>query len=293
MQNMQNTLNIPEYFICPICATAITPNKKNWVCQNNHSFDVAKQGYVNLLPVQHKKSKQPGDDANMVLARNVFLNAGFYAPLKTAILEALSTCVGDVKKPDMLDVGCGEGYYTLDMAGLARHLTAIDISKSAVLQCAKKAKQTQQRNISTIVASASALPLQNDSVDILTSIFSPILPDAFYRVLKKQPSSKLCVVKPAQKHLFAIRDQLFDVVNLHDSDKFIHTLAPFFSLGEKKRVTFSMQLDNTALIHLLAMTPYAYKAKPEKRATLESLPSLTVTADFYIYLFDLVEAVTG
>ena len=98
--------------ICPICQTPLEPNGSGLACENRHSFDRARQGYYNLLPVQHKNSRDPGDNAAMVEARRRFLEGGHYAPL-AARLAALAA---EYQPARWLDIGCGEGYYTEQIA---------------------------------------------------------------------------------------------------------------------------------------------------------------------------------
>ncbi len=85
--------------------------KNSYICPQRHQFDMAKEGYVNLLPVQHKRSRDPGDSAEMMQARRAFLDAGHYQPLRDAIVAQLREWL-DEKATAVLDIGCGEGYYT-------------------------------------------------------------------------------------------------------------------------------------------------------------------------------------
>ena len=78
---------ISKSYQCPLCQQVLVFNEQSYRCTNNHSFDQAKEGYVNLLPVQHKHSKDPGDNKAMVNARRAFLDLGFYQPLVKAITE--------------------------------------------------------------------------------------------------------------------------------------------------------------------------------------------------------------
>ena len=94
--------------MCPVCREALTLNERTWRCANSHSYDVAKQGYVNLHVVQHKHSKNPGDTPESVQARRAFLSAGHYAPLQQAVINK----VRELRIENLLDIGCGEGYYT-------------------------------------------------------------------------------------------------------------------------------------------------------------------------------------
>ena len=104
--------------MCPVCREALTLNERTWRCANSHSYDVAKQGYVNLHVVQHKHSKNPGDTPESVQARRAFLSAGHYAPLQQAVVNR----VRELRIENLLDIGCGEGYYT-------------DAMQAEVLQC--------------------------------------------------------------------------------------------------------------------------------------------------------------
>lgn len=274
------TAKCDTLYLCPICGELLFKYASHWQCQNNHSFDVAKQGYVNLLPVQHKNSRSPGDAADMVAARDAFLSAGYYQSLQAALVDTVSPW----QAQHLLDVGCGEGYYTLALAEATKQVTAFDIAKAAVQTVAKKARQQHLETVQCLVASAAQMPLADASVDVVTSIFSPIVPHELARVLKS--TGKLVIAKPAEQHLWTLREQLFDEVMEHDSDKFISQLSASFVLQDKQHVTCDMALDNAAINHLLTMTPYAYKAKPDKRAAVEQLDSLSVTASFYIYVFE-------
>lgn len=98
-------------FICPLCQTLLNQRKIHFCCPGGHHFDKAKEGYVNLLPVQHKCSRSPGDRSEMMKARRKFLDAGHYLRLRECIVQKLqyhlpSSCEA------MLDIGCGKGYYT-------------------------------------------------------------------------------------------------------------------------------------------------------------------------------------
>ncbi len=98
-------------FSCPLCHQPLTQANNSFVCPGRHQFDVAKEGYVNLLPVQHKRSRDPGDSAEMMQARRAFLDAGHYQPLRDAIVNVLKE-KSNSEDAAILDIGCGEGYYT-------------------------------------------------------------------------------------------------------------------------------------------------------------------------------------
>ncbi|MER2012992.1 MAG: rRNA (guanine-N1)-methyltransferase, partial [Psychrobacter alimentarius] len=190
---------------------------------------------VNLLPVQQKKSKAPGDSQASIEARKRFLNAGHYQVLQALIGQQMQQLlakrgVGDEPgKPPVnwLDIGCGEGYYTQAMAqlesGLIDNLIAADISKPALVELAKVSKTTgklwyqQDKDTSAgttiiypLVTSAANLPLSAHSMKGISSIFSPILPRAFAEVLSDD--GYLIIAKPDAGHLASMREALFDDV---------------------------------------------------------------------------------
>ncbi len=303
-------------FNCPICQSPLIVSNKTWQCrgitsdnQRQHCFDVARQGYVNLLPVQQKKSKHPGDSHQSIMARQRFLQTGFYQSLQQRICELIQNHL--TVKGRWLDIGCGEGYYTQAMANIdtIEQLIAIDISKSAVSELAKVSKQQQMlwsqhleqqtsleqqtnsekptgASVYPLVASASKLPLNNQSVQGISSIFSPIFSKEIAHVLAKQ--GILLLAKPDIGHLASMRAGLFDEVREHNSDKFLQDLeTEGLQLIYKDKLFYEFMLNQTQLADLLTMTPYSYRAKAEKRQALltqtEKVGLLTQGA-FVIYV---------
>lgn len=313
-------------FICPLCQSPLQPALDTWRCdgslhakQTNHPFDVARQGYVNLLPVQQKKSKEPGDSQASIEARKRFLSAGYYQPLQALICQKMAELLTKDKlvakqtsKPvNWLDIGCGEGYYTQAMAQAGMDtLIAADISKPAVVELAKASKATHslwyqekvtadsklaegfkiadgstKAMIYPLVTSAAHLPLRTNSIDGISSIFSPILPTAFNDVLTSE--GYLIIAKPDVGHLATVREALFDDVREHDSDKFLQELAPYFTLLNTYNVSTEFTLSADDLADLLTMTPYAYRARSEKRQALlasVSTEKFATEAKFVVYI---------
>ena len=301
-------------FICPLCQSPLQPAIDTWRCdgslhlkQTAHPFDVARQGYVNLLPVQQKKSKAPGDSQASIEARKRFLNAGHYQPLQALICQKMVELLAKKELPseqtgkpvNWLDIGCGEGYYTQAMAQTGMDtLIAADISKPAIVELAKASKaisslwNQQDKNdgietavIYPLVTSAAHLPLRAQNINGISSIFSPILPAAFNEVLSDE--GYLIIAKPDIGHLATMREALFDDVREHDSDKFLQELAPYFTLLNTYNVSTELKLSADDLADLLTMTPYAYRAHSEKRqALLASVATETFAteAKFVIYI---------
>lgn len=301
-------------FTCPLCQSPLHPAANTWRCdgslnpkQTAHPFDVARQGYVNLLPVQHKKSKAPGDSQASIEARKRFLNAGHYQPLNDLICQKMAELLAQVKidtnqkdRPiNWLDIGCGEGYYTSAMAQTGMDtLVAADISKPAIIELAKASKAvgklwyqqkadnaTKTTAIYPLVTSAAHLPLRAQSMAGISSIFSPILPEAFSKALIGE--GYLIIAKPDVRHLATMREALFDEVREHDSDKFLQELAPYFQLLETHHISAKLNLQTDDLADLMTMTPYAYRARSEKRQALLSKVAtapFSTEAKFIVYI---------
>jgi 23S rRNA (guanine745-N1)-methyltransferase len=209
-----------------------------------------------------------------VLARREFLQTGAYQPLQLAVVALLQ----QLKPKAVLDIGCGEGYYTHAMQAQTQDCIGVDIAKAAVQRAAKL-----NSKVTWVVGTGATLPVQDHSIDVCSSLFSPIPQDEIIRVLRDD--GHLIVVTPAPRHLYALREALFEQVNLHEPQKFVQQLDAQFELKQQQVVETQMVLDQHALKNLIAMTPYAYKANPERRMALEQEQQFLATAAFQIYMF--------
>ncbi|MDG1121472.1 MAG: methyltransferase domain-containing protein [Glaciecola sp.] len=269
---------------CPLCASPLSvQTNQPWRCDNGHSFDVAKQGYVNLLPVQFKNSLQPGDDKVMVQAREAFLNAGFYAPLIQAISADIQShrAAGSVRA--IYDAGCGEGYYLRQLSALLDDPNITyqgnDIAKNAVLRAAKQAQQHALIQHQYVVASSYHLPLKSNQIDVLLQVFAPMDTAEAVRVLNT--GGLWYQVVPNQSHLQEFKTHLYDTVTPHAPEPL--TDVP---LLKEIDVAFVLDLTSVQKSQLFAMTPYAHSANANKRALCIDDPS-SVTIDFKIYVYQL------
>ena len=209
----------------------------------------------------------------MVQARREFLAAGYYQPLRSTVVDMLKT----LQPTCLVDIGCGEGYYTQAMAEWVLDVVGLDIAKSAIKYAAKRDKKTRW-----LVATGAHLPLADHSADVVTSLFSPLPVEEMARVLK--PGGYLLMVTPGADHLGSIRSALFDTLIPHQPDKFLQHLAPRFTLIQREEIRFPLTLSQTALRELLMMTPYAWRAKADQRATVEARESMDTEAEFTIFL---------
>jgi 23S rRNA (guanine745-N1)-methyltransferase len=247
------------FLVCPLCAGSFDIQGGAWRCTEGHAFDVAREGYVNLLPAHHKHSKDPGDRPDSLQARRAFLDAGHYAPLRSAIVERLSA----LRPSNLLDIGCGEGYYTAAMADQASATVGLDIAKPAIRLAAKR-----YSGITWVVGSGARLPVASESVDMVCTLFTPLHEAEMARVLR--PGGRVLMVTPEAAHLHDLRAALFDVVEPHEPDKFRKGFEPMFDPAGQQTVRYPLALPAPDVKWLLEMTPYAWKARPERRVALEA-----------------------
>lgn len=258
---------------CPLCKHPLDRGARTWRCEKGHSFDVAKEGYVNLLPVQHKASRDPGDDPQMVHARRDFLQAGHYQPLRDQLLSHLLS----LQAKDILDIGCGEGYYSSAFTPAANEVVGLDISRAAIRLAAKRFPQ-----VTWLVGSGAMLPMQDSAVDVICNIFTQLHVDEMRRVLR--PGGHLLLVTPAAEHLLSVREQLFESVRDYDAGKFIVGFENHFTVQSRQQLNVPMRLENQALLQLLQMTPYAWRARQERRLALEANAVFETQAAFAVTL---------
>ncbi|WP_413284822.1 23S rRNA (guanine(745)-N(1))-methyltransferase [Vibrio sp. MA40-2] len=266
---------------CPLCLEPLNQQSHSFRCVNNHQFDIAKEGYVNLIPANKKRSKNPGDNTEMMQARRRFLDGEHYAPLRDRVTTLCHEQLITPSPWHALDIGCGEGYYTNQLATqlkLANQQSAIyglDISKVAVRYAAKK-----YRHGHFSVASSQYLPFVDNSLDLILRIYAPCNPDEINRCIKNH--GLLVTVTPAKRHLYQLRELIYDQVRLHDEE--IETVENF-SLEYEERLNYPMKLDSDSALDLLQMTPFAWKATEETRNKLINNTLFTCEADFMIRVY--------
>ncbi len=261
-------------FRCPLCKELLTKGEKSYTCPKNHCFDIAKEGYTYLLPVNQRNSLNPGDDKSMALARRTFLESGHYAPLRDALCGLLSA-----QQPGtVLDAGCGEGYYTAGMVSALpdAKIAGIDISKFSLRSAAKR-----EKTVEFAVASSYHLPLADGSVDAIVNCFSPLALDEFSRVLR--PGGYLYYVVPGANHLWALKQTLYEAPYANEEKE-----SPYAGFVYKtiEEVDFTMDLQTPEVIQaLFDMTPYCWKTPKEGVERLRKLDKLSVEASFRIHVF--------
>jgi 23S rRNA (guanine745-N1)-methyltransferase len=288
--------------ICPVCSQALLPSAKgnSIECAHGHLFDVARQGYLNLLLSQHKKSKQPGDTLEMVQARTAFLDSGFYQGIadfliKHCIIEdLLPPCIqnkshtGQSEPFHYCDLACGEGFYTQQIhQTLAQcfpdnllYSSGIDISSPAIKAACRRDKQIQW-----LIASLARIPLADQSQDLVTGLFFHFDLKEIQRILK--PGGSFIQVTTGPKHLIELRELIYDQIK---PEKYTHFDYPGMSLEHRKTLYYTEEKvlrQTDAIMALLSMTPHYWRCKPEKKQQLATLQALDLTLDIRIDIFQI------
>lgn len=166
-------------YVCPICKKRLRKLDNVWHCQNGHSFDIARKGYVNLLTTKGRNPKNAGDNAEMVKARTDFLDRDYYLPLAKKTAEVMDGLLENVKQPYIIDSGCGEGFYTVNYAKALpkAKFYGIDISKAAVAHCMTRIHCGNITNCEFAVASSFQLPFIDKFADLIVCTFAPVSND--------------------------------------------------------------------------------------------------------------------
>jgi 23S rRNA (guanine745-N1)-methyltransferase len=278
---------------CPIDGLSIETHGAQRRCAAGHSFDMAREGYCNFLVVQHKVSRDPGDSKHMVAARRRFLDAGYFEPIADLVFDAVRNCLKSAEgiALNIIDAGCGEGYYLDHLGGLAAAspqtgtlaLAGIDVSKWAV-------KAAARRNVPAtwLVANNRIPPFLDGSVDLVLCLFGFPIWEGFKRVQK--PGGHVLLVDPAVDHLLELREIIYPTVKRSTPPSLAHAEAAGYVLKHEQELRFAVRLTDAEKIQdLLAMTPHAHRMPQDRRQALDGLSTLSVTANVAIRLLVLAE----
>lgn len=269
---------------CPIDRAALHRSGNAWQCGAGHSFDISSQGYTHLLPVQRKRSRDPGDSKEMVASRRRFLGSGAYDPIAQATNRMILAGTPAGANMACLDAGCGEGHYLRRLAASAGPdmtlaLAGLDISKWAVQSAARQDKQ-----MTWLVGSNANLPIRSGSLDWILCMFGFPVYAEFARVLK--PGGQLLQVDAGSRHLHELREIIYPAIKAERKNTVSE--PPGFEHMESDTLNYSVPLSSTEQISdLLAMTPHLYRAKAEDVAKAKALTRLSITVDVRLARFRL------
>lgn len=255
---------------CPKCHKPLIKNQKSYVCDEHHCYDIAKSGYVNLS--LHQKKAQ-GDNKEMVQARSEFLQQEYYEPLRQRLIVLIKQFAPSV----IIDAGCGQGYYTNEIAKAMpkSDIYGFDLSKFALKSAAGKVN-----NAHYALASIADLPLNDGFADMMISVFAPIYEKEFARLLKQ--GGCLIKVGPGPKHLWDLKQKLYEKVYENEAPKPLDSL----SLIHEEALSYEAELDSNRHIRaLLMMTPYAYRTPKAAIQQLQHIEQLHTTLAFTIQIW--------
>jgi len=276
---------------CPLDSLPLEQRGTSLQCSSGHRFDISRQGYVNLLGAQDKRSRDPGDSKAMITARRDFLNGGYYQPIADRLSQLVEPLLAEGSLPAegslLADAGCGEGYYLQQLAESISvsgkplpTLLGFDISKWAMQSAARRFPATW------LVASNRQIPLADQSVDVVLSLFGfPEYP-AFQRILKK--TGALLMVNAGPQHLIELREIIYPRIRFKTSDRIDAAGTAGFSLVERTELSYNIAaLGQDAIKQLLSMTPHMFRANSEGKRRAAALTELSLTVDLVFEVLQL------
>lgn len=266
-------------FCCPVCREAFCRDEKVYRCPLGHSYDVSSKGYVNLLLNNSQSSH--GDNKEMLTARRNFLRAGQYSFLAQAVTEMLKHfCLSDGA---LLDIGCGEGYYTEIFASALKGKNIVvagtDISKSALSLANGKLS-----GIEYAVATNVHLPVKDHSVDTVTALFTPFSAEEVHRILRED--GYFMTVSPAKEHLMGLKRAIYETPYENDVVSLDERL---FTLVQTKMVQKTVVLSASDAWNLFLMTPYYYKTSKDAQEHFRTAEYLETEFSFILSLYSPVK----
>ncbi|MBQ1410560.1 MAG: methyltransferase domain-containing protein [Oscillospiraceae bacterium] len=261
-----------ECLRCPVCGQALTEGARALRCGAGHCFDLAKEGYVNLL-IGSKPADAMGDNKQAARYRRDFLNKGYYAPLRDALTARFAGRSGT-----LLDLCCGEGYYTAALGqNPALTVYGFDLAREMVRLAAKR-----NAGLQLFVANLARIPVRDGVFDWATLLFAPFGEAELCRVLR--PGGRLTLVVPGRRHLFGLKQAVYE--SPYENDEALPAAARLQLLGTEKvigRIILQGQDDIQAVFR---MTPYYYRTSPSDRAKLERLDALETEIEFVLAEFE-------
>ncbi|EPH00306.1 hypothetical protein HMPREF1531_02414 [Propionibacterium sp. oral taxon 192 str. F0372] len=253
-----------DLLACPVCSGALSRDDRVVRCPHGHSFDIARQGQLNLLG---RSSPPNADTMEMVAARARFLDSGAYGP----IMETLVTACANIPGP-VVEVGAGTGHY------LRRLLSGREYPHLAVDVSAMATRWAARHGLASVVADTWAgLPLRDATVGLLACIFAPRNPSEFARILR--PGGSLVVVTPTVDHLVELR-RLGGLLEI-TADKLDRLDAALgiegIKLTQRTGVRFPLHLGCDEVADLVGMGPNAFHTARTAWPALDTTASVSIS----------------
>lgn len=258
---------------CAVCQKPLLLVGRSLRCAASHSFDLSREGYANLLPLQKKHAADPGDGKEMVRARRAFLSAGYYAPLMQTLTEICAALPHD----HVVDAGCGEGSYD---AALLRalpetELVGFDLSKEAVRLAAKLVPQA-----AFCVGGSFCAPVRDGWADVILNIFSPFAGAEFRRMLAS--GGYLVYAVPTARHLYGLKQVLYKTPYENEVRDIEYE---GFSFCYARQTESEITVQDRNLQALFAMTPYYWNTPADGAERLAACDSVTTEIGFRFLVY--------
>ena len=262
---------------CPVCGNALEKDGNVMKCERSHSFDISREGYVNLLASSHRSGDCMGDSKEMSRSRRDFLNKGYYSCLAEKLCGIITeyTDIGS----DILDICCGEGYYTSFLASRItdRHFYGFDLSKEMV-----RLASLRRSNAEFFVANLASVPVMDASFDLEMHLFAPFNGAEFARVLRD--GGHLISVIPGKDHLMGLKNVLYE--KAYPNDEKTPDCAEL-KKADVYRVRKNVKIENqNDIFALFRMTPYCFRTPESGITRLKKLESLETEIEFVINVYE-------
>jgi 23S rRNA (guanine745-N1)-methyltransferase len=273
------------FLVCPVCGAAMQAAGAALRCTAGHAFDLAREGYANLLVTRRRRTRTVGDTAAMVAARASFLARGHYARLADELggLVVRHLRARDRVEPGcVVDVGCGTGYHLgrlherLLADGVAPPcLFGTDVSKHAI----RRAARDHPEATFLVADTRAGIPLADHRAVAVLDVFAPREGAELARLLA--PDGLLVVVTPGPAHLGELADRV-GLLGIQPEKRraVADGLAPWFRPRQARRLRYAVELAGPEAAELARMGPSAWHLTPAALAGAERLDRLRVTADF-------------
>ena len=266
MQDMTHLLR------CPLCGGAFSRKDNSLVCEKRHTYDIARQGYVNFVPGQ----KEMFYKKELFESRAKVFEAGVYAPVVERLSEAIDRYV-QIQNPVLLDAGCGEGYYTKAVCpGRAIERIGFDLSKDAVKLAARGPKTAM-----FFAADLKNIPVKDHCVHVLLDIFTPANYAEFARVLA--PDGLVMKLAPRSGYLKELRTLAGNRLRHQEYDggdveRYVHEKMNVIA---QEAITYTLPVTQETAYHLARMTPMLAGVDVDT-LDLSSITQITIDETLYI-----------
>ena len=252
--------------ICPVCGEPLVFVDRQALCPNRHNYDIAREGYINLLR-SGKPGDKIGDNVFSARSRRDFLNKGYYGLLCKHLKKLFANKSGSV-----LDICCGEGYYTSAIGHDDLQVYGFDISREMVRLAAKRGRG------SYFVANMACIPVADESFDYAIHLFAPFLEVEFLRVLK--PGGRLYSVIPGRYHLFGLKQALYSTP--YENDEKLPDTNKLKLIGVERLSSNILLASPEDIEAVFRMTPYYYHTGEKDRSKLASYSQLETPIEFLV-----------